>query len=565
MDSKSASTYLDRFGLSPDQLDQLRTLLEKGMGVDTQVAHFREAAEQASAHHQKLMSDSMSPADVRQKAEQLFRAARVDQAKTSSQFDALFRDASDRGLGKPFEDLRALSELARRDSLAAKELMEVHRALDLPLPEGVVGNSAVSERIAASREEIGLENGIELDNPEQQRFEGKESSAQPDQQAEQAQVDESELGNEVAGDTGLQGMDRRRNPRAVPEHIAATFHRKGDKYLDRKNPATLIFLDKGDSLKTSRDFDSRAIRAMIDVAAERGWHSVKLTGTPEFRRAAWFEAASRGLEVRGYKPTEAEIESATQAAKAAGAENSVQRQHEREQARDAPSAGATKAARQPSTSETEHDPSQPSRPENARTRGPQPTGRLLEHGAAPFEFNEDNKRSYYLKVATKSGEKLYWGIDFPRALEESGAQIGQEVNIRNMGKRAVTVDEPIRDEVGKVVGSRQVETHRNAWEVTPLENEQLRTFKQAQTPEQKAAAASAIPNLKNAFAFEAALQKFAEARLQPGDVDQFMQLQREMIQKDLADGVSFPDVQIREAAKTRKATRERVAEHGHEH
>lgn len=567
MDPKLASSYLNNFGLSPEQLEQLRDLLERGMGVDAQVAHFREVADQASAHHKALLSDSQSPSDIRQNAERLFRAARVDQAKSATQLDALFRDAGERGLSKPFEDIRTLSELAKRDTLAAKELLEVYRALDLPVPVGISSKSA-SEFVTGDRGDVGLENGIELDDREQRRDDAIERPTTVRNQAT-AEIDESELGNEVAGDSVVQGLDRRRNPRAVPDHIATAFHRKGDKFLDPKDPSTLIFLDKGDSLKTARDFDNRAIRAMIDVAAERGWHSVKVTGTPEFRRVAWFEAASRGMEVRGYNPTEAEMESATRAAKAAGAENSLQLQREKEVATK-PVASAPRAAQRAATSETELDPGQATaaateRRDGARAPGSQPTGRLIEHGAAPFEFNEDNKPSYYVKVATQGGEKTYWGVDFPRALEEGGAQIGQQVTIRNTGKRAVTIEEPVRDETGEVIGRRPVETNRNTWEVAPYENQQLQAFKQAQSPEQKAAAAKAIPNLKNAFAFEAALQKFAETRLQPGDVDQFMQLQREMIQRDLADGVAFPDVHVREVAKTRKATRDRVAEHGHEH
>lgn len=566
MDTQSASAFLDHYNLSPAQLDQLRDLLGKGIGIDGRVEQFRQAMDEAQAHHKALLQDPLSPADLRDNAGSLYRAARVDQAKASTQLNELFKVATERGLGKPFEDVRKLVDLAPRDSLAAKEMMAVYKTLDLPVPEEITSKYVASDRGSAELGDPEGENGIELDDPERALGQRTKAAAQAAEQDRQAPVDETELGNEVAGDTGLQGMDRRRNPRAMPEYILTTFHRKGDKYLDPKDLQSLIFLDKGDKLKTALNFDQRAIRAMMDVAQERGWHSVKLTGTPEFRRAAWFEAASRGLEVKGYKPTEAEIAAAAEAAKATGAENSVERQFEkRQQAEKDP-----KAAQKAATSETEHDAGQPAteqptRPETLRTRGPQPTGRLIEHGRAPFEFNEDNKSSYYLKVATPRGEQTYWGVDFPRALEESGAQVGQEVTIKNLGKQAVTVEEPVRDADGKIIGQQMVDTHRNKWEVTPLENEQLQAFRQAQTPEQKAAAAKSIPNLKNAFAFEAALQKFAETRLQPGDVDQFMQLQRAMIQRDLADGVAFPDVQVREVAKSRKATRERIAEHGHEH
>jgi len=561
MDTNSASAFLERYELSPEQLDQLRDLLGKSMGIDSRVEQFRQAAEEATSHHMSLLQDPLSGQDIRDNAERLFRAARVDQAKASGELGPLFDRAGQQGLGKAFEDIRTLSDLAQRDSLAAKELMQVHRALNLPVPEGIKSKYVGP---AANLEDAELDNGITLDDPERELADRASKSAQ---ESTAQGVDETQLDNEVAGDTGLQGLDRRRDPRAVPEHIVSTYHRKGEKYLDPKDPSALIFLDKGDSLKTARNFDGRAIRAMIDVAEARGWHSVKLTGTPEFRRAAWYEAASRGLEVKGYKPTEAEIEAAAKAAKAAGVENSVQQQQEKQLATQGKPAHS--GAQSAPGAQTEHDPAgtpeaQTGRPQSVRARGAQPTGRLIEHGAAPFEFNEDNKRSYFVKVATAGGEKTYWGIDFPRALEENSAKVGQEITIKNLGKKAVTVSEDVRDDDGKVVGQREVVTHRNTWEVTPFENEQVKAFKQATTPEAKTAAAKANPNLANAFAVEAAMQKFAETRLQPGDVEAFMEAQRQLIQKDLSDGIAYPDIHIRDKAKTHKP-RERVAEHGHEH
>ena len=42
---------------------------------------------------------------------------------------------------------------------------------------------------------------------------------------------------------------------------------------------------------------------MLDVAEAKGWNSIKLSGSKEFRRAAFLEANSRGIAVEGYKPT----------------------------------------------------------------------------------------------------------------------------------------------------------------------------------------------------------------------------------------------------------------------
>src|SRR5215831_17065168 len=49
---------------------------------------------------------------------------------------------------------------------------------------------------------------------------------------------------------------------------------------------------------TGRD-DLKTIRAMLEIAEARGWHSVEIKGSAEFRREAWIEANARGLEGRG--------------------------------------------------------------------------------------------------------------------------------------------------------------------------------------------------------------------------------------------------------------------------
>ena len=50
-------------------------------------------------------------------------------------------------------------------------------------------------------------------------------------------------------------------------------------------------------------------------------------------------------------------------------------------------------------------------------------------------------------------------------MAESGAQVGDTVALRNLGRQPVTVEEPERNEQGEVIGYRSVQTHRNTWEV----------------------------------------------------------------------------------------------------
>ena len=39
-------------------------------------------------------------------------------------------------------------------------------------------------------------------------------------------------------------------------------------------------------------------------AEARGWDEIKVSGTETFRKEVWLEAASRGMHVKGYVPSE---------------------------------------------------------------------------------------------------------------------------------------------------------------------------------------------------------------------------------------------------------------------
>ena len=55
---------------------------------------------------------------------------------------------------------------------------------------------------------------------------------------------------------------------------------------------------------TTRIASAQVIHDMIAVAEHRNWQAIHLRGSAEFRREAWIEASARGMEVRGYEPTD---------------------------------------------------------------------------------------------------------------------------------------------------------------------------------------------------------------------------------------------------------------------
>jgi hypothetical protein len=86
---------------------------------------------------------------------------------------------------------------------------------------------------------------------------------------------------------------------------------------------------------------------------------------------------------------------------------------------------------------------------------------LIGHGEAPFDFDKNNKLSYFVRTITETEqERLYWGKDLPRALEEAGAKVGDSITARRTGSRPVTVEKPD----GSTLTVR-IEAKRGQWQV----------------------------------------------------------------------------------------------------
>lgn len=71
-----------------------------------------------------------------------------------------------------------------------------------------------------------------------------------------------------------------------------------------KEPA---FRDQGRRLIASSESEE-VVRDLVAIARHRGWSHVHVTGSETFRRAAWLEASRHGLEVRGYRPNERDLQ-----------------------------------------------------------------------------------------------------------------------------------------------------------------------------------------------------------------------------------------------------------------
>jgi Large polyvalent protein-associated domain 7 len=96
----------------------------------------------------------------------------------------------------------------------------------------------------------------------------------------------------------------------------------------------------------------------------------------------------------------------------------------------------------------------------------QQTGEVfVDCGAAPFDFDKKNDLNYFLRTSTPQGEqRIYWGKDLPRALEEAGAKVGDSITATRVASKPVTVEE-IQEQPD---GTKQVvraDAKRNSWQV----------------------------------------------------------------------------------------------------
>jgi hypothetical protein len=96
-------------------------------------------------------------------------------------------------------------------------------------------------------------------------------------------------------------------------------------------------------------------------------------------------------------------------------------------------------------------------------------GKVLEHGQAPYQFDDKNALNYFLKLHTPSGEKTVWSVDLERALEEGRIQIGDSIALEHRGVTPVSVVITDRDAAGRIVGSHDEVVDRNTWYAANVE------------------------------------------------------------------------------------------------
>ena len=90
----------------------------------------------------------------------------------------------------------------------------------------------------------------------------------------------------------------------VPETVTRRFLKVEQNYYFPDK--THAFSDHGNRLAT-RGSHPEVVRSLVEIAKARGWESITVKGSDEFRQSAWMEAAASGLQVAGYKPTKLDL------------------------------------------------------------------------------------------------------------------------------------------------------------------------------------------------------------------------------------------------------------------
>ena len=250
------------------------------------------------------------------------------------------------------------------------------------------------------------------------------------------------------------------------DQLHSQYRVSGNKFHFKDQPGKLAFKDKGAAVISASN-DERVARAMATMAEAKGWKTIKVSGHPDFQREVWMEASLRGLQVRGYTPDERDRKALDDRLDNAMRNSIEPHDHDkaREQARLVKSREVAPDVAVGRTEAREASQAPRSAPAGKEATGERrnAAGVVLEHGPAPYRNAPNAALNYFVKLATDKGERVVWGLDLQRAMADGGATKGDKVQLSYLGSRQVTIQQPVHDQAGKVIGHKDVDAVRNEW------------------------------------------------------------------------------------------------------
>ncbi|OYR22874.1 LPD7 domain-containing protein [Brucella pseudogrignonensis] len=372
---------------------------------------------------------------------------------------ALFR------LGRNLEpedksDLDQVSQYAREHVNLMREHMELteQRGLTVETP------SRESEQDSSSMQ-IAREPDSEIAKPAHVVAEADEERSSADNVNEpRSSMDDEE---KAAAASYRAEMDR-----SFPDEITRRYYIREDHggtqrvFADSKGERE-VFQDNGEKLR-AKSFDAQGVRLMIETAAHRGWTSIEITGSKEFRRETWLEGRAHGISVKGYQPTELDWQELARREQAYLRNEIIPIEGRALYAsyQDQPqSSGADQSSKVDRDQQGGVNSETPQSKTADYKEGVQ--GILVETGEKPYQDNEKNEPSPFVVIETANGNHTVWGVGLPDALHRAGANIGDEIHLRSTGTECV-----LKTVIQEVDGQKQrVEqvVDRRAWEANVLE------------------------------------------------------------------------------------------------
>jgi len=320
--------------------------------------------------------------------------------------------------------------------------------------------------------------------------------------------------NKVISDEVFMSTD---NDQQMPGAVDRNFLKVGKNHYHFKlSPDDLAFIDKGNKLETPSNSHMVA-ETLVRIAQRRGWDEIRVTGTETFRREAWYEAARRGITVRGYTPTEVDKAKLAEMT-GQGKNTTTAKDNERVRAylteppakalEKFPELAGAFAAREAirnhlasknlTAQEMETvlrrvderisaDLEKGNLPRlNKEERAHGVTGKVIEHGAAKFNFQKNESASYFVHIETEKGLRTIWGKDLERVVRDQNIQPGQYATFKTTGTQQVTVNVNVYDKnTGAIVGTKPIETARNTWTATRADMEKTRLVETRQVEHQQ--------------------------------------------------------------------------------
>jgi putative DNA primase/helicase len=182
-------------------------------------------------------------------------------------------------------------------------------------------------------------------------------------------------------------------------------------------------------------------------------------------------------------------------------------------------------------------------------------GRLLEHGIAGYEFRDDQKLSYYLKILTNRGERVIWGKGLEKALShaQTNPKTGDVIGARRVARQRVQLPTEDPNPAPLKTGKEPKPKYRTFWEVEKASffadrARRARLVRDGHTDARQAVRAN--PELKSTFLSLRSAEELAAKRIaNPEDRERFLALVREAISGSIRRGEPLPEVRLKERPK----------------